>query len=314
MIAYLILAHYQPEHVARLVRALRFEGAWFFLHIDGKSDLRRFEELIPESQNIVYLRGRERVKVYWCGYSQIRATLNLLRSARASGTAFHRYCLLSGSDFPIRSNAQIADQLRSDAEFLRIDRRLDLTAPSSHIGWVGRTYLFDNRFLNPRTAPSHRLRAVVERLIATLPRRRYDRIPLYHGAQWWALTSGCITHVLEFLERNRDYMAFHRHTRCPEEIFFQSIVKSSPFAAKITDDFETAQSMEAYWQSNVHGCHYIDWNAVGVSLPKVLGPSDLDAMISSGALFARKFEGDGSRALRDQLEGMLAEEDPALSC
>jgi cytochrome c551/c552 len=57
------------------------------------------------------------------------------------------------------------------------------------------------------------------------------------------------------------------------------------------------------------GCHYIDWNAVGVSLPKVLGLSDLDAVLASGALFARKFEGDGSRALRDQVERLLAEQE-----
>jgi hypothetical protein len=56
----------------------------------------------------------------------------------------------------------------------------------------------------------------------------------------------------------------------------------------------------------VHGCHYIDWNAVGVMLPKVLGPSDLDAMVGAGALFARKFEGDGSREFRDRLEARWA--------
>jgi hypothetical protein len=125
----------------------------------------------------------------------------------------------------------------------------------------------------------------------------------------WALTSGCIEHVFDFLRQNRDYMKFHRYTRCPEEIFFHSIVKSCPFGAKISHDFETAPSMDAYWQSSVHGCHYIDWNAVGVSLPKVLGLSDLDAVLASGALFARKFEGDGSRALRDQVERLLAEQE-----
>jgi Core-2/I-Branching enzyme len=301
-IAYLIFTHYQPEHFARLVRALDFDGSAFFVHVDRRVDLRPFEALVPASRNVVYLSGGERVRSYWCGFNQIRATLNLLQSARRFDTEIRRFCLLSGSDFPVKSHSEIAAQFDSDAEFIRIDRRLDLANPSPHNVCLQRYHLYDYPLLNPRTAPSRRLRIAAERLIARVPRRRYERIPLYHGAQWWALTRRCVDHLFDFLERAPDYIRFHRYTRCPEEIFFHSIIKSSRFAENITHDFEREDSLDAYMRSNLHGCHYIDWNTVGVSLPKVLGTSDLDAIIGSGALFARKFEGDGSRELRDRLE------------
>jgi len=301
-IAYLIFTHYQPEHFARLVRALSSDRSAFFVHVDRRVDLRPFEALVPPSRNVVYLRDGERMRSYWCGFNQIRATLNLLQSARRFGTEVRRFCLLSGSDFPVRSHSEIAERFDSEAEFIRVDRRLDLAKPSPHNVCVQRFHLYDYRLLNPRTAPSRRLRIAAEGLIARLPRREYSRIPLYHGAQWWALTRGCVEHVVDFLERTPDYTRFHRYTRCPEEIFFHSIIKSSRFAENITHDFENEDSIDAYMRSNLHGCHYIDWNAVGVSVPKVLGPSDLDAMVESGALFARKFEGDGSEQLRDRLE------------
>src|SRR5215470_15141412 len=102
-IAYLIFTHYQPEHFARLVRALSSDRSAFFVHVDRRVDLRPFEALVPPSRNVVYLRDGERMRSYWCGFNQIRATLNLLQSARRFGTEVRRFCLLSGSDFPVRS-------------------------------------------------------------------------------------------------------------------------------------------------------------------------------------------------------------------
>ncbi len=264
--------------------------------------------LLPDGRhNVTFLRGTARVKVFWRGYSQVPATLNLLQAAHASGVDFGRFCLLSGSDFPVRSNSEIAQQFCSEEEFLRVDRRLDPGKLNSHSANVSRYYLLDNMLLNPRTARSRRFCRLADALLGKVPRQPYTTIPLYHGAQWWALTCGCIEHILEFLRSRPDYMAFHRYTRSACEIFFHSIVKSSPFAGKITHDFERAPSLDLYRQTNLHGCHYIDWNAVGVPLPKVLGPADLDAVLASGALFARKFEGDFSAEVVGQLERIRAE-------
>ena len=112
-----------------------------------------------------------------------------------------------------------------------------------------------------------------------------------HGCQWWSLTKGCIGYVTNFVGRNRDYTDFHTYTLCPDEIFFHSIVKNSPFSAKITHDFETARHLDAFFALNEHGCHYVDWTSEGVLLPKVLDEADLDRLLNSQAHFARKFRG-----------------------
>jgi hypothetical protein len=139
-----------------------------------------------------------------------------------------------------------------------------------------------------------------------LRRKPYDKIELYQGSNWWALTRDCVGFILNYLSANRDYRSFFKYARNSDEIFFQSIVKISPFAAEITHDFATASDLDEFFSLNDHGCHYIDWNALGERLPKVLDLADLDKLLHSNALFARKFDEKRSQPLLAELERILA--------
>lgn len=303
--AYLILAHHQPAHLARLLRALAGDQTCCFVHVDAKAELASFAELAPSSQ-VKFLEGSARVRVRWGGFSIVAATLNLLRAATRSGVPFTRYSLLSGSDFPLKSNAKIAEAFSTSWEFLRVDRRLDYAARDWHSAGVKYHHLYDNRLLNPKTTPSGRLTAAAARLLRAVPRRRYRHIPLFQGSQWWALTDQCVRYVMAFLDRNEDYLAFHRHTRVPDETFFHSIVKSSPFGDSIFQDAEKPEASLEPSEPHRHGCHYVDWDHHRGERPKVLDLSDFDALRSSTALFARKFEEPTSAELRSRLEDRFA--------
>jgi len=300
-VAYLILAHQNPPQVARLIRTLSSEWAYFFLHIDRKTGLAPFTAVLPAGNHVHYLDGNDRVSVYWGGFSQVRATLNLLQTARNAGIGFHRYCLLSGADFPIKSNAALREAQGSEQEFMGVEQQLLAPQTAFHSEYVKRYYFYDHYLLNPRTAPVKRLSTLVDTVARQIPRRQYGTIPLYHGSQWWSLTRPCVEYIFEFLRQHPDYLRFHRYSLVPDEIFFHSIVKSSPFAAYLTHDFERASSPETCLPSHDHGSHYIDWQADGAS-PKVLDLSDWDALLQSRALFARKFEEPRSAALLTELE------------
>jgi hypothetical protein len=293
--AYLILAHHQPSHLARLIKALDCDWASFFIHIDRKSDISRFEDLVPNADNIVFLRGDKRVKVYWAGFSQVQATLNLLHVA-SQVSHFSRYCLLSGSDFPIKPTAAIEDAFSSDKEFLRVQKQVEFSDRD-----IRRRHYFDNSWTNPRTAPKMIAR-ITTKVLATIPKARYRKLPLYHGSQWWSLTGNSINYILEFVAANKDYSRFFKDTRAADEVFFHSIVKASPFAKNIMHDFENAAGI----QRNVHGCHYVDWtwNKKVMAGPKVLELADINAVLDSNALFARKFDELRSAALLEYIEKM----------
>ena len=287
-IAYLILAHHQPRHLARLINALGCDDVYFFVHIDGKSQMSDFERLLTTRENVVVLK--ERVKVYRFDFSQIKATMKLLLAAVNFNANFHRYCLLSGVDFPIKSNDYIKRCLSTEKQFMRIDIRAGAQKMTLRYG--------------SRPLPFKFFLAPLHYFLMIFPKREYKKLALYRGSQWWSLTHECVTYILNFLEKNNGYFRFQRFMAVPDETFFHSIVKASPYSQYILHDFERESSLEVYFKLNEHGSHYIDWNAKGVALPKVLDITDFNKLKDSKALFARKFKEEESAVLLDQLEAM----------
>ena len=288
--AIMIMAHSQPSHFGRLLEALASEWAFIFVHIDAKADIKEFIKQTPGGAKVLFLDANRRVRVWWGGFSIIRATLNLLESAINFGLDFDRYCLLSGSDYPIKSMDYIAAQFASDKEFMRIEKMLGNTPKNSQSKRVNFFYFMDNQ-LSGKAG-----------LSGVIPRKRYARMDLYHGSQWWSLTANCVRYIIRFLRDNGDYVRFFRHVLAPDEIFFHSIVKNSPFAGALAHDFERASSLTDFFLSNEHGCHYIDWHAEGGLTPKILDAGDLDYLINSQALFARKFDENRSGRLLAKLD------------
>ena len=290
--AYLILAHHQPLHLAKLVNALQDDDAAFFIHIDAKVDEAPFRKALGARSNIVFIHNRRPVQ--WGGFSVVNATLKVLHEAWKFPRRLQRFCLLSGSDFPIKPGAHIAREFESAKQFIRVDRSVGPTVTNMHTDNIRFYWLMDE--WGPL---SHRLGG-------RLRRRPYDKIELYQGSAWWALTRDCVDYILDFLSTHRDYRSFFKYTRCPDEIFFQSILKASPFASEISHDFENASNLDDFFLHNEHGCHYIDWNAQAERLPKVLDLGDLDKLLHSDALFARKFDEKRSLPLLAELERILA--------
>ncbi len=284
-VAFLIIAHDQPAHLKRLIRFLSSDWGRIFVHIDKKVDIAAFREGIEKHKNIIFLGDKERVSINWAGYSQVEATLNLLDASLNCGEHFDRFCLLSGSDFPVKPLRDIKEEFDSKKEFMSVDMLLDGSGTKRK--FVSRLHFMDSALF----------KAIG--WLPKIPRKVYAEISLYHGCALWALTEGCIKYIVEFLQDNDAYIAFCKHTLSSDEIFFTSIVKKSPFAENITHDFEKSKPPHNYISRNEHGCHYIDWHAAGVSLPKILNESDADNLLHTAALFARKFrEGNSDRLLQ----------------
>lgn len=277
--AYLITAYHQPGHLARLIRTLSCDWARFFVHIDAKVDIEPFKEAVLPENNVTFLNEESRATCWWGGFGLIQAILNLMRAATCSDTSFHRYALLSGSDYPIKKLSRIHEEFCTDQEYISVDRRLnDLPDGNFFRGFVRYYWYTDWPFL-------HRLG-----FSGKLKRSLYRPCPLYQGSTWWSLTERCVEHILSFVDSNPDYVRFHQYTRVPDEVFFHTIVRNSPFAGKIIQDFELAQESWRSTEDNEYARHYIDWHAKVDPLPKKLSLDDLEHLRNTPALFARKFE------------------------
>jgi Core-2/I-Branching enzyme/Glycosyl transferase family 2 len=268
-LAYLIVAHHQPKHLNRLIRALNQEVSYFFIHIDAKAHLPSFQAVVSQFDNVIFVSNR--VTVEWSKFSVVQAVLNLIQAAVISGHSFRYFTLLSGADYPVKHRQVIATRLlNSNRQYMRIDRRLTRDPENTH------GYLLRN-----------------------LPPGRYfgNMIP-YHGSMYWSLTADCIRFMLDFINRNPGYLDVHRHVSIPDEVFFHTLVKHSPFADAITHDF----SAGSYPNHTHHGNHFIDWAGLRKRDYLTLHECDFEDLLTCDALFARKFDEYKSSKLLDLLD------------
>jgi hypothetical protein len=288
-VAFLVLAHDQPAHLARLIEALAGGATRFFVHVDAKVDVAPFRTLIGARPDVELVARR--VAVHWGGFSIVRATLELLA---ASAGRFTRHCLLSGADYPIKPRADVLAALEDEhVEWMSVGRMLGPDDPQR--AYVEHWHWNDWPLLNPRGRPPGRLarrarrvlRPLAERLGSGLPPRRFPGglVP-YKGSQWWALSDACVQWMREYLRAHPEYERFHRHVHCPDEIFFHSLVQASPFASRLGG----------------RPLHCIEWQD---ARPRVLGDDDFAALTASPALFARKFAEGRSRGVLARLDDVL---------
>jgi hypothetical protein len=314
-IAYLLLVHNQPAHVARLVRALDDKGVHFFVHVDvdGKARLDAFTTALPRQANVHFVA---RGNVYWSDFSAVQAELRLIEAATRFTPSFERYAMMSGADYPIKSREEIREALSTtDRELIRIDHKLTGPGKNGNSAFVDRYHFRAGHLARVARSPrALRLAQWYDRLLKLAnrhlgPRRLVSGFPFYKGSSWWCLTDGCVRYVLDFVKKNPEVMRILRFTFVPEEILFQSVLKSSPFADRISQDFEKGPAPK-----NLHGCHYVDWTT-GPTLPRVLDVRDLGSLLSSPALFARKLDPVTSSGLLTRLDarrGRMSPEESAL--
>lgn len=285
-IAFLVLAHSQIELVYRQIHALTHPGHHFFIHLDKKYNPNVKDEY-AKNKHVHFISNR--IIINWGGFSIVRTTLNLVQDALSSGIEFDYFILMSGQCFPIKSTRYIRNfikkhQGRSFIEFFPLpDARLKHGGMDKfyypvffdQLGFVQKNnFTIKNKTFEPK-------KIVFKCLAALLRKTGYKRempkglTPCF-GSQWWVLHQSAVRYVIEYIGRNPEICNFFKYTWAPDELFFQTILYNSPVAGDIEP--------KPLW--------YIDWSANGP--PKTLSADDIDAILQSEALFARKFDDNKS--------------------
>lgn len=291
--AFLITAHRDRAQLTDLVDVLTTDSSHVFVHLDRKSPFTPADVLAnvrkPEGVTLV----SPQLRVQWGAPSLLHATLLLLRTARRSDR-YSYYHLLTGQCHPTRHPEEIFRFFREHPgrEYLEV-----FPLPSAIWGPEGgldRMFYFHfYGLLNAqRRVRGMRLNQQVLRLLVKLQklagtrRRLPGSFPTYYGGSaYWSLTGFCVDYVLGELRREPDLERAFRYTLSAEEILFQTLIMNSPFKENVSG-------------SNLR---YVDWRTRNGSLPANLDETDLEAILSSEALFARKFDPTCSRVLLERL-------------
>lgn len=275
--AILITAYKNIHHLKSMMDVFdnRFR---FHVHYDvnspfSKDDERNVKEWFAHSGRGTFQR---KFKVNWAGFNHLQAMLDLLKRGLSDehNEVFH---MVSGQDFPIKSPDEIIRffEENSNRQFME-----NFAMPAGH--WthggmhrIWHWYFFD-AFNNKKRAGSLMNRITRRTQMTFGIKRKWPASlpPLHGGGSWFSITRECAAYVINYKEKNPGLLRRLRYTLCPEELFFQTVIMNSPFAKQVVSDHK----------------RYIDWTSRNNNSPANLDMSDLDKLLSSDKIFARKFE------------------------
>lgn len=290
-LAYLILAHKNPGQLQRLIGRLSNNYTDIFIHLDQKvEDKAAFLNNLSLFKNVFIIK--QQVDIKWGAFSMIQATLNSLTEMVEYGI-YDYVSLLSGMDYPAKSNAEIMNFFikNNGTEFLYYRENPSPELPLGGSDRFEYYYDYDSMVTNKNEYE-------LEMRARNIKRPFITGMKPYHGSQWWSLTGRCIGYLLKAVESNKDIINYYRYTKFPDEQFFQTIIMNSEFGRSTVNN----------------NLRYIDWSNVNWSTinwatsqphPKTLVINDFYRLKYSGMLFARKFEENTDAAVLNLIDNLL---------
>lgn len=268
----------------KLIRALDDERNAIFIHIDKKSKSfnNQIKNILIHTPKYSIVRIYNDIKVYWSHYSQIECEIFLIKKALQYGS-FEYYHLLSGQDFPIKSQNYIHDFFDKNLgkEFIDYQENFynqnrDLIENRIKYFHLFRKYCryWNNVHIN-RFFRMLDILFIIPQKLFKINRIEKNKLDICFGANWFSITENFAKYLASkeiYINRNFKY------TNCADEIFIQSILKKSPYFKnlykKTTYDFYGNMRLVDFKRGN----------------PYTWVNSDLSEIIASKYLFIRKVD------------------------
>lgn len=282
--AYLIMAHTQPELLARLLSCLDHEDNDIYIHIDKKAADYPIEDVKASVKRSKYI-FTERTDVTWGSYSQINCELVLLKEAVKTEHAY--YHLLSGMDLPIKSQKEIHEFFESHDGLEFVDEDLPEISENalSRVKYVHRFYGKAGSLPDILGA----LETKAQRMLGVDRTKKYGNIVFQKGRNWFSITHGLAKLVVEKEAWIRE--VFGRSV-CGDELFLQTIARNSEYA----DNICNANTMP-----DIPDTRYIDWERGSNNNPYIFREADFEKLRNAAGLFARKFDWNTDKTIVEKL-------------
>ena len=284
--AYIILAHRNMEQLNRLLDKLNDEHSYFFVHIDAKLSAKEFAAFNDSSERIKLI---ERINIKWADFSLVEATLGAMRAISVAGREFHTITLLSGQDYPIKTNESINHFFENAGhnifmEYYRIPN-YEKWSPR------GGLYRVDKYFFGLKEYQLFTSRVVnfLANIFPVLQRKQPAGLIPYAGSQWWTIDMYALNYILNFVENNPLYNSFHKATFAPDEIFFHTIILNA----------KDERIKSAILNNNKR---FIRWKTSAMSHPELLQGDDISDICNSDALYARKLDLETNQEVFDLID------------
>lgn len=270
-ICYTILCHKNGKQVASLIEQLDDEDVFFCIHVDKKAGL-----LFSPRSNVYFVDDDNRIDVKWGEMGIVSATLELIKLALQHGP-FDYIALLSGQDFPIKSNAKIKEflTLHSGTNFIDVKTNID----TDYKKMLKRVELYYPKWMQYRNF----FAKIAKRLyilasggsnctFRIFRRNLPCNLNYAYGSTWWFLTYECIKWINQFVEDHGEMRTFFENSLVPDECFFQMLFVNSPYVG-----------------TGEKNLTYVEWEN-NRNHPRILTKDDVPMLLKQKHLFAHKFD------------------------
>lgn len=288
-IAYLVIAYMDPDQLKRLAARLS-RTADVFVHINASVDLLPFQHALSDIQEqgkIIF--SKERYRIVWGGYSILQAAFSMMEQAFRQD-AYDRFVLLTGLDYPIRSDEEIEAFFRVNAhtEYICAD-----VVNGEQYGHLYYHASRDHRLL-------HKCFQLYEKILRAFGKKGKKDYIVYKGKTWqlygiapkWALTGACASYLLDFYKNNKKFNRYFQRMHAPDDFYVATVL----FQSKFRDAIESREDIfRIIWLPDDKGA-------------KILDQEDYQELKGSHQLYAKKFQSGHSEELIRILDAQNAEE------
>ena len=239
---YLILAHKNPQQLARMIKTLDDGNSKFFIHLDAKTPIEPFTVQL-EDEHIVFIPERERC--VWGDFSIVLATIHLMEAAaKVQNKGF--FILMSGQDYPIKPMGELDAFLEENAQcdfidYLPLEQKWKpkmVKDKLAHYHILHSETRGDSNCYAPFSRSSlfqkgrtlwHLLKGRLSlenfKKLRQLPRREAPFAQQYAGSQFWAFSENTFYDVLTYIQKHREELElYYQYTSSPDEVYFHSIL------------------------------------------------------------------------------------------
>jgi hypothetical protein len=217
--AYLIFAHKNLDQLVRLVRRLDTGRAYFFIHIDQKTDTTAYSQELGELSKLPQVQFVKRYHCPWAAFGIIKAQKTAMEAALRADTSITHLTLLTGQDYPIRPPREIDSffEAHEGTSFIGYGAKLQKRRYSDiYFYFAGRHWHIPlSRVGIEREAPGG--------------------MEVVKGWAFFTLSRECVEYALNFVRYSPRYVRFFRYAKHADEYFWHTILFNSPLKQTIAN-------------------------------------------------------------------------------
>lgn len=272
-IAYCIQCHKNTKILRETINLLSKEND-IYIHVDKKTNIDEFNEYLGK---VIFIK--DRVDVKWGNFSQVEATLNMLREVNKYN--YDYISLISGDCLILKRDKEIKAilELNKGKEFIGIEKNFDEEELIKRVKYEYKDIYFKkyNNNIEKILIKIQSFMGIVKENIY------YEELPkLYKGCQWFTITSQLSNYFIEYLDEYPNYKLAFEKSFCSDEIFFQTIVMNSKYSSNV-------YNINIESDDNSMALRYIDWKS-GPEYPKILCENDFEKIKNTACIIGRKFD------------------------